>query len=95
MLIMRQVRVHGRRGLAAQRYNIDLAGKQYPVLVRLLHQTAFQPMLSAQWSCNIISNCMQPRVVHINAVSNLVENITFMHCPPGRQVSVPVPVQVC
>lgn len=39
--------------------------------------------------------CVQPRVVHINAVSNVVENITFMYCPPGRQVSVPVPVQVC
>lgn len=35
-----------------------------------------------------------PRVVHINSVSNLVENITFMHCPPGRRVVVPVPVKV-
>ena len=37
---------------------------------------------------------MQPRVVHVNSVSNLVENITFMHCPPDRRITVPVPVQV-
>ena len=37
---------------------------------------------------------VQPRVVHINSVSNVVENITFMHCPPERRIKVPVPVQV-
>lgn len=61
------VRVHGRRGLAAQRYHINLGGEHLPVL---------------------------PRVVHINSVSNVVENITFMHCPPERKIKVPVPVQV-
>ncbi|DBA78857.1 hypothetical protein WJX77_002125 [Trebouxia sp. C0004] len=35
-----------------------------------------------------------PRVVHINSVSNVVENITFMHCPPDCRITVPIPVQV-
>ncbi|KAL3150318.1 hypothetical protein ABBQ32_000165 [Trebouxia sp. C0010 RCD-2024] len=61
------VRIHGRMGLAAQRFVVNLGDEQLPVL---------------------------PRVVHINAVSNLVENITFMHCPPERRITVPVPVQV-
>ena len=33
-------------------------------------------------------------MVHVNSASNLVENITFMHCPPDRNITVPVPVQV-
>ncbi|KAA6423524.1 MAG: 50S ribosomal [Trebouxia sp. A1-2] len=63
----RKVRIHGRRGLLAQRYHIKLGDEQLPVL---------------------------PRVVHINSVSNVVENITFMHCPPGRKITVPIPVEV-
>ena len=42
----------------------------------------------------LMKGMMQPRVVHINSVSNLVENITFMHCPPERRVTVAVPVRV-
>lgn len=61
------VRVHGRMGLVAQRYNVQLGDEHLPVL---------------------------PRVIHINSVSNMVENITFMHCPPERQVTVAVPVRV-
>lgn len=63
----KMVRVHGRRGLVAQRYHIQLGDQQLSVL---------------------------PRVIHINSVSNMVENITFMHCPPDRMIEVPVPIQV-
>lgn len=35
-----------------------------------------------------------PRNVHINAVSDELENVTFMHCPRGRQVTVDVPLRL-
>lgn len=35
-----QVRVHGRMGIAAQRYIVDLGDEQLPVLVRDKHNTA-------------------------------------------------------
>jgi hypothetical protein len=37
---------------------------------------------------------MQPRNVHVNAATDVVENITFMHCPPERTVKVDVPIEV-
>ena len=37
---------------------------------------------------------LQPRMVHRSMVTDVVENITLMHCPPERTVKVPVPVQV-
>lgn len=38
---------------------------------------------------------MQPRNIHMNAATDLVENVTFMYCPPERTVQVAVPVRVC
>ena len=36
---------------------------------------------------------LQPRIVHRDAVTDEVENITLMHCPLQRTVKIPVPVQ--
>jgi len=38
--------------------------------------------------------CAQPRQVHRNAVTDVVENVTFVHCPPERRILVNVPVRV-
>ena len=35
----------------------------------------------------------QTRTVHRNAVTDMVENVAFMHCPPERKVTVPVPIK--
>ncbi|CAL8468428.1 g7968 [Coccomyxa elongata] len=35
-----------------------------------------------------------PRLVHINATTDEVENITLMHCPPERIVTIAVPIKV-
>ena len=38
---------------------------------------------------------LQPRLLHMNAVTGAVENVTFMHMPPERRAVIPVPIQVC
>lgn len=38
--------------------------------------------------------CVQPRQVHRNAVTDVVENVTFLHCPPERRILVHIPVRV-
>lgn len=35
-----------------------------------------------------------PRLLHVNAVTEQVENVTFMHLSPGKRLKVEVPVQV-
>lgn len=42
----------------------------------------------------MLDSCLQPRMVHINAVTDEVENITLMHCPPERVVEIAVPIKV-
>ena len=37
---------------------------------------------------------VQPKQVHRNAVTEMIENITFLHCPEDRHVNVRVPVVV-
>ena len=37
---------------------------------------------------------LQPRLVHVNAATRAVENISFLHCPAERRVQVDVPVRV-
>lgn len=34
------------------------------------------------------------RQVHVNAVSDMVENVTLLHCPPDRRVLVDIPIRV-
>lgn len=37
---------------------------------------------------------VQPRILHVNAVSDEIENVTLMYCPPDRRVKVEVPLKV-
>ena len=45
------------------------------------------------WQCVGID--VQPRMIHMNAKTDVVENVTFMYCPADRQVQVAVPIKVC
>ena len=38
--------------------------------------------------------CLQPRLLHVNAVTDAVENVTFMHMPAERRAVFEVPVRV-
>lgn len=38
--------------------------------------------------------CLQGRQVHMTADTDAVENVTFIYCPPERQVRVEVPLKV-
>lgn len=64
------------------------------VLLCTFQQIACMSIYSQHTLQSHVLDMVQPRVVHINSVSNVVENITFMHCPPERRIKVPVPVQV-
>lgn len=44
-------------------------------------------------SC-VRSSCLQGRQVHMTADTDAVENVTFIYCPPERQVRVEVPLKV-
>lgn len=37
---------------------------------------------------------VQPRILHVNACSDAIENVTLMYCPPDRRVKVEVPLKV-
>ena len=42
-------------------------------------------------------NCdyaLQPRILHRDPVTDAVENLTLMYCPPERRVTVPVRIKV-
>ena len=84
------------------------ASQRYPVLVRLwsLCMACTLLLLSCTPTLRLVNHlsdacaalnalgCLQPRVIHINAVSDVIENVTFMWCPPERLVEVEVPITV-
>lgn len=37
---------------------------------------------------------LQPKIVHVNSVTDIVENVNFMHAPEGRFISAKIPIQV-
>lgn len=37
---------------------------------------------------------LQPRLLHMNAVTDAIQNVTFMHMPPKRRAVFDVPIEV-
>jgi len=65
-------------------------------------------MPATGWACNkacacglpthrrfaCLPTCLQGRQVHMTADIDAIENVTFIYCPPERQVRVDVPLKV-
>ena len=50
---------------------------------------------TADLCADLVLLCVQPRMLHVNSVSDAIENVTLMYCPPDRRVKVEVPLKVC
>ena len=61
-----------------------------------LHMS-WHPMLATTSldRCQISFCWLQPRLLHMNAVTDAVQNVTFMHMPPERRAVFDVPIEVC
>lgn len=55
-ILLLQVRVHGRMGLVAQRYNVQLGDEHLPVLVRMKHVTCFGSV-AVLCVCSLMQRC--------------------------------------
>ena len=52
------------------------------------------PLLISQNFADLGLPFVQPRMLHVNSVSDAIENVTLMYCPPDRRVKVEVPLKV-
>lgn len=37
---------------------------------------------------------LQPKIIHVNSVTDIVENVNFMHAPEERFMSAKIPIKV-
>lgn len=51
-------------------------------------------LVTTRYPADMVLLCLQPRILHVNSVSDAIENVTLMYCPPDRRVQVEVPLKV-
>ena len=102
--VLMQLRTHEKSGLLSQIFSLHLERDHsepsiFPVLVRT-DQSFNWVTLASRASLREVAllkspYTLQPRILHRDPVTDAVENLTLMYCPPERRVMVPVRIKVC
>ena len=102
-----QVKHHGRSSFLCKVLNLSVHGgadqqQSYRVVVRshdprsCKAQVGSHALLASSYhGCRPCFCWLQPRLLHMNAVTDAVQNVTFMHMPEERRAVFDVPIKVC